>query len=241
MELKEVRIWNVKYNLLTTSEIADIVSHWIDEGRKGIHLTGANADTIALAQTDQLLQRAIMDSDIVNVDSTLPAYFLRRKGYALKERVPTPDVMEEFLRIANAKRQKVFFLGAKQETLDKLKVILTREYPDMVITGMQNGYYSKEDEGEIVDTISAAAPDYLFIALPSPAKEHFILKYKKLINVGVFYGVGGALDAKSGIFKRPPKWLREYGMEYILRLLRKPNVYARRVPLTLSFIKLATS
>ena len=95
MELKEVRIWNVKYNLLTTSEIADIVSHWIDEGRKGIHLTGANADTIALAQTDQLLQRAIMDSDIVNVDSTLPAYFLRRKGYALKERVPTPDVMEE--------------------------------------------------------------------------------------------------------------------------------------------------
>ena len=241
MELKEVRIWNVKYNLLTTSEIADIVSHWIDEGRKGIHLTGANADTIALAQTDQLLQRAIMDSDIVNVDSTLPAYFLRRKGYALKERVPTPDVMEEFLKIANAKRQKVFFLGAKQETLDKLKVILTREYPDMVITGMQNGYYSKEDEGEIVDTISAAAPDYLFIALPSPAKEHFILKYKKLINVGVFYGVGGALDAKSGIFKRPPKWLREYGMEYILRLLRKPNVYARRVPLTLSFIKLATS
>ena len=241
MELKEVRIWNVKYNLLTTSEIADIVSHWIDEGRKGIHLTGANADTIALAQTDQLLQRAIMDSDIVNVDSTLPAYFLRRKGYALKERVPTPDVMEEFMKIANAKRQKVFFLGAKQETLDKLKVILTREYPDMVITGMQNGYYSKEDEGEIVDTISAGAPDYLFIALPSPAKEHFILKYKKLINVGVFYGVGGALDAKSGIFKRPPKWLREYGMEYILRLLRKPNVYARRVPLTLSFIKLATS
>lgn len=241
MELKEVRIWNVKYNLLTTSEIADIVSHWIDEGRKGIHLTGANADTIALAQTDQLLQRAIMDSDIVNVDSTLPAYFLRRKGYALKERVPTPDVMEEFLKIANAKRQKVFFLGAKQETLDKLKVILTREYPDMVISGMQNGYYSKEDEGEIVDTISAAAPDYLFIALPSPAKEHFILKYKKLINVGVFYGIGGALDAKSGIFKRPPKWLREYGMEYILRLLRKPNVYARRVPLTLSFIKLATS
>ena len=241
MELKEVRIWNVKYNLLTTSEIADIVSHWIDEGRKGIHLTGANADTIALAQTDQLLQRAIMDSDIVNVDSTLPAYFLRRKGYALKERVPTPDVMEEFMKIANAKRQKVFFLGAKQETLDKLKVILTREYPDMVITGMQNGYYRKEDEGDIVDNISSAAPDYLFIALPSPAKEHFILKYKKLINVGVFYGVGGALDAKSGIFKRPPKWLREYGMEYILRLLRKPNVYARRVPLTLSFIKLATS
>lgn len=241
MDLKEVRIWNVKYNLLTKIEITNIVSKWIDEGKKGIHLTGANADTVALAQTDQLLQRAIMDSDIVNVDSTLPAYFLKREGYTLRERVPTPDVMEEFMRIANAKRQKVFFLGAKQETLDKLKVILTKEYPDMVIAGMQNGYYPKEDEERIVHIISSAAPDYLFIALPSPAKELFILKYKKRINAGVLYGVGGALDAKSGVFRRPPKWLREYGMEYMLRLLRRPGVYAKRVPLTIQFIKLASS
>lgn len=240
MDLKEIRIWNVKYNLLTTLEIANIVSKWIDEGRKGIHLTGANADTIALAQTDQLLKRAIMDSDIVNVDSTFPAYFLKRKGYAIKGRVPTPDVMEAFFAIANSKRQKVFFLGAKQETLDKLKSVLTREYPDMVIAGMQHGYYKKEEEEEIVNLISSAAPDYLFIALPSPAKELFILNHKKQINVGVLYGVGGALDAKSGLFRRPPKWLREFGMEYIFRLLRRPKVYAKRIPLTIKFIKLAT-
>ena len=240
MDLKEVRIWNIKYNLLTLQEIADIVSKWIEDGKKGIHLTGANADTVALAQTDELLHTAIMDSDIVNVDSTLPTFFLKRKGYNFKGRVPTPDVMEELFKIANIKKQKVYFLGAKQETLDKLRIVLKKEYPDMNIVGMQNGYYKKEEEKKIVNTISLFSPDYLFIALPSPRKEHFILKNKRKINVGVFYGIGGALDAKAGVLKRPPKWLREYGMEYIFRLLRKPNVYAKRIPLTIRFIKIAT-
>ena len=239
MDLKEVRIWNIKYNLLTVSEITEIVSKWIDEGKKGIHLTGANADTVALAQTDELLRRAILDSDIVNVDSTLPTYFLKRKGYHLDKRMPTPDVMEELLKIANTKKQKVFFLGSKQSTLDKLHVILQKEYPDMSIVGMQNGYYQKEEEEKIVENISSAAPDYLFIALPSPKKEHFILKYKKRINVWVFYGIGGALDAKTGVLKRPPKWLREHGIEYMLRLLRRPDIYAKRVPLAFKFVKLA--
>lgn len=241
MDLKEIRIWNIKYNLLTLSEITDIVSKWIDDGKKGIHLTGANADTVALAQTDDLLRTAIMDSDIVNVDSTLPAYFIKRKGYAFDKRVPTPDVMEAFLKIANSKRQKVYFLGAKQETLDKLKIVLQEEYPNMIISGMQNGYYKIEDEEKIISNISSEFPDYLFIALPSPRKEHFIMKYKKLLNVGVFYGIGGALDAKAGILKRPPKWLREYGIEWCLRLLRKPSVYGRRIPLTIKFLKLVTS
>ncbi len=241
MDLKEVRIWNIKYNLLTEFEIAEIVDKWLSEGRKGIHLTGVNGDIVARAQDDALLKKAIMESDIVNIDSMMPAFFLKRAGYKLKGRASTPDVMEEFFKIANAKKMKVFFLGAKQDTLDKLKRVLEKEYPDMIIAGMQNGYYKKEEEKEVIERISSVSPDFLFIALPSPGKEHFILNNKKKLNVGVFYGVGGALDAKSGVLKRPPKWLRGYGMEGILRMLRRPRAYATRMPLTFKFLKVVRS
>lgn len=241
MDLKEVRIWNIKYNLLTEFEIAEIVDKWISEGRKGIHLTGVNGDIVARAQDDALLKQAIMESDIVNIDSMMPAFFLKRAGYKLKGRASTPDVLEEFFKKANAKRQKMFFLGAKQETLDRLKGVLEKEYPNIIIAGMQNGYYKKEDEDKVFNMISKAEPDYLFIALPSPGKEHFILNNKKKLNVGVFYGVGGALDAKSGVLKRPPKWLRGYGMEGILRMLRRPKAYATRMPLTFKFLKVVRS
>lgn len=238
MDLKEIRIWNVKYNLLTISEIVDIVSKWLDEGRRGIHLTGANPETVAIAQNDELLHQAIMDSDIVNVDSFLPTKFLRLKGYHFNHRVPTPEVFEEFMRCANDKKQKVFFFGAKQDTLDKMRKVLEKEYPDMNIVGMRNGYYTDEDEPKIAEEINKLAPDYLFVGISSPRKERFILKYKHSINVGVFYGVGGAFDAKAGVLSRPPKWLQHGGMEYWLRVIRNPRVYGKRMPLYFKFLKL---
>ena len=239
MDLKEVRVWNIKYNLLTISEIVGIVSKWLDEGRRGIHLTGANPETVALAQEDELLHQAIMDSDIVNVDSFLPTKFLRLKGYKFNHRVPTPEVFEELMRCANEKKQKVFFFGAKQETLDKMREVLETEYPNMNIVGMHNGYYSDEEEPMIAEEIKKLAPDYLFVGISSPRKERFILKYKHLIDVGVFYGVGGAFDAKAGVLKRPPKWLQHGGLEYWLRVIRNPKVYGKRMPLYFKFLKLA--
>lgn len=239
MDLKEVRIWNIKYNLLTLSEIVDIVNKWLDEGRRGIHLTGVNPEQVAIAQSDKLLHQAIVESDIVNVDSFLPTIFLQRKGYSFNHRIPTPDVFEELLKCAHEKKQKVYFFGAKQETLDVLKKKLETEYPNMNIVGMRNGYYSDEEEPIIADEINRLAPDYLFIGISSPRKERFILKYKHVINAGVFYGVGGAFDAKAGVLSRPPKWLQGFGMEYWLRLIRNPKVYGKRMPLYFKFIKLA--
>lgn len=238
-ELKDVRIWNVKYNLLSVGEIVDFVEKWLDEGKKGIHLTGANPETVALAQKDPLQKAAILDSDIVNVDSFLPTFFLKRKGYAIKERVPSPDVFEALLGAANQKHQKVYFLGAKQTTLDLLRPIVEKEYPDLVIAGMRNGYFPQDKTDEIAELISKESPDFLFIALPSPRKEKFILTYKHKINVGCLYGVGGAFDAKAGVLSRPPKWLQGFGMEYWLRVIRAPRAYVKRMPLYFSFLKLA--
>ena len=241
MDLKEIRIWNIKYNLLSLNEIVDIVNQWLSEGKRGIHLTGANPETVALAQSDELLHEAIMESDIVNVDSFLPAKFLHLKGYAINHRVPTPEVFEEFMRCANEKRQKVYFLGAKQDTLDKMRMILEKEYPNMIIAGMRNGYYTDDEEPMIAEEISRLSPDFLFVGMSSPRKERFILKYKHQIDVGVFYGVGGAFDAKAGVLSRPPKWLQHAGMEYWLRLIRNPKMYVHRMPLYFKFIGLVFS
>ncbi len=239
MDLKEIRIWNVKYNLLSIPEIVEIVSKWLDEGRRGIHLTGINPEQVAIAQNDELLRQAIMDSDIVNVDSFLPAKFIQLKGYDFNHRVPTPEVFEELMKRANEKKQKVFFFGAKQDTLEKMRMVLAYQYPDMNIVGMRNGYYTDEEEPMIAKSIDELSPDYLFVGISSPRKERFILKYKHKINVGVFYGVGGAFDAKAGVLSRPPKWLQHGGMEYWLRVIRNPKVYGKRMPLYFNFLKLA--
>lgn len=100
-------------------------------------------------------------------------------------------------------------------------------------------YYTDKYEPKIAEEINELAPDYLFVGISSPRKERFILKYKHSINVGVFYGVGGAFDAKAGVLSRPPKWLQHGGMEYWLRVIRNPRVYGKRMPLYFKFLRLA--
>lgn len=238
IDTKEVRIWNVKFNLLTAKEIADIVNIWLDDGKKGIHLTGVDISVSIQAQDDALLNRAIMESDLVNIDSYLPAKMLAKNGYDIKDRVPTPDVMEELFKKADEKEQKVFLFGAKESTVKLMVDVLTKEYPKMKIVGYRNGYYNAAEEEEIAEHISSLSPDYLFIGMPTPRKEHFILKYKGNINVGVFLGVGGAFDAKAGVLKRPPKWLRGHGGEALFRIIRDPKVYGPRISYYFKFFKI---
>ncbi len=241
MNLKEVYIWNIKYNLLNEKEIADVVGTWLKEGKKGIHITGVDVNVISIAQKNDLLREAILDSDIVNVDSYLPAKYLRKRGYDIKDRITSPDVLEELFKLANKEHYKVFLFGATDDTLLKLVSVLEEEYPNMEIVGTRNGYFSKKEAPQIAETISDLEPDFLFIGFPSPNKEHFIMNFKSKMNVGVFYGVGGAFDAKAGTLKRPPRFIRGHGGEALFRILRNPKHYGPRIKYYFDFWKLAHS
>ena len=240
MDLKEVHIWNVKYNLLSLEEIVSLVVGWINEGKKGIHLTAVDACVTVLAQKDDVVRKAILESDIVNVDSYLPARMLAKKGYDIKGRVPAPEIMEAFLKDANTNKRKVFFLGAKEDTLLALTRIISEDYPNLEIVGYKNGYFSDSEEEEIAKQITELSPDYLFIGMPSPKKERFILKYKNVIDAGVMFGVGGAFDARASVLKRPPGFLSEHGLEGFFRILRRPWVYGNRIGVLYDFIKMAS-
>lgn len=240
MDLKEIQIWNVKYNLLSLEEIVSTVVGWINEGKKRIHMTAVDACVTVMAQKDELVRKAILESDIVNVDSYLPARMLAKKGYDVKGRVPAPEIMEALLKDADANRRKVFFLGAKEETLQALIKIISADYPNLVIAGCRNGYFSEGEEEEIAKHISELSPDYLFIGMPSPKKERFILKYKNVIDAGVMFGVGGAFDARANVLKRPQGFLGEHGLEGFFRIIRRPRLYGNRVGVLCEFIKLAS-
>ena len=97
-----------------------------------------------------------------------------------------------------------------------------------VVNG-QHGFFQKDQEKLIVEKIKEFSPDMLFLALPSPYKESFILKYKAEINAKVFLGVGGAIDVKGGQIKRAPLFLRNIGLEGIHRTLQNPLYFGKRI------------
>lgn len=240
LDTKSVEIWNVKLNLLTKEEIVSLLNNWLASGRKGLYFTPADANVIMMAQEDKNLRDAILVSDITNVDSYLPAKYLKQAGYPIEGRVATPDVMDMILENAVKMNQSVYFLGATDSTLEKLEGVVKEKYPNLKIAGMHNGYFSSEENKAIADEISVVHPDIVFVGMPTPKKEVFVLGCKNSINAGVLYCVGGAFDALAGVLPRPPKWLRFGPMEGVFRILRKPRVYWRRALQCFAFMSFAS-
>lgn len=224
---KTIYIWDIKFNLLTLNEFVEKIDYRIKNNITPIHITGVNPETVVHASQDEIMKQAILESDFVNIDNTTILKTLRMLGHAAPERVATPDLFEALLKLSYLNSYKVYILGAKEFVLNNAINNIRKDYPSIEIKG-HHGYYSREKEESIIDEISGFSPDMLFIALPSPEKEKFILKYKNNINVKLFLGVGGAVDCRAGLVKRANEKLRNNGLEGIHRALQNPVYYGKK-------------
>lgn len=222
-----INVWGIKFNLLSLQDFIDVIHLRLQSGRTPIHITGINPETVVHASKDKIIHQAILESDLVNIDNNLVLWLLRMSGYKAPERVATPDLFEDLIKLANKKQYKVFVLGSKESVLKTALKNIKSDYPKLRIEG-HHGYYDREKERSIVELINNFTPDMLFIALPSPEKESFILKYKYSVKAQVFLGVGGAIDWRAGLVKRPSGIFKKLPLEGLFRSLQSPMNYGKR-------------
>lgn len=224
---KTIKIWGIKFDLFNLNEFVCKIDERIKNNETPIHITGVNPETVVHASQDVFMKKAIMESDFVNIDNVTILKTLRMLGYQAPERVATPDLFEALLELSYRNNYKVYILGAREFVLNNAIDNIREDYPSLIING-HHGYYSRENEDSIINEISLFAPTMLFIALPSPEKEKFILNYKNIINVKLFLGVGGAVDCRAGLVKRASVKLRNNGLEGIHRALQNPIYYGNK-------------
>ncbi|HEY8172001.1 MAG TPA: WecB/TagA/CpsF family glycosyltransferase, partial [Dehalococcoidia bacterium] len=90
-----------------------------------------------------------------------------------------------------------------------------------------HGSLSGEEDTKIRALISAAAPDFLFVAFGCPKQDFWIREHLDL-GVPVSVGVGGSFDLLSGAIKRAPAWAQRNGLEWAFRLYHQPRRLAKR-------------
>tara|TARA_B100001250_G_scaffold235368_1_gene202143 strand:+ start:176 stop:913 length:738 start_codon:yes stop_codon:yes gene_type:complete len=197
--------------------------------KKQIHHCVINAGKVVKMQSDKVLMESVVNSDIINADGMSVVWAARFLGHKIKERVAGIDLMENLVRLAYEKSYSCFFLGAKQEVLEKLVRDYSAKYSKNVIAGFRNGYFHEKDEKEIIKKIKESNADFLFVAITSPKKEIFLNKYKhELKNINLIMGVGGSFDVISGEVKRAPLFMQKIGLEWFYRFAQEPGRMWRR-------------
>lgn len=176
---------------------------------------------------DSVLKNALLEAHLLIPDSigiVLAARYL--SGMRL-ERIPGIELMLEICRLAERKLYRVYFLGAQPEVSGLVCVKIREMFPGLVICGCHHGYFSKNEEENVINGIRACVPDILFVALSVPAQEKWIFANLNRLAVPVVMGVGGSFDVISGKLKRAPLLVRKAGLEWLFRFIQQPWRFSR--------------
>lgn len=212
---------------LSMAETLDRVASFITDGRPHQHVV-VNADKVVKAARDPALRDIIARCDLVNADGMPVVWASWLLGRPLKERVTGIDLYFELLARAEARGWRVYFLGAREEVVSRVVDIARVRWPNLVIAGARNGYWSADEEASVVDAIADARADILFVAISSPAKERFLAKHQAHMRVPFAMGVGGTFDVMVGKTQRAPRWMQRTGFEWFYRFLQEPRRMFRR-------------
>lgn len=194
--------------------------------QRGTVHSDLNASIVNLARTDTALRDAIIESDLVNADGQSVVWAARLLRTPVPNRVSGIDLMQEILKIAPDRGYSVYLLGATPKVVTLVHELL--EHQGVRVVGSQHGYWPPEYEPSIVARIAKAAPDILFIGMPSPQKELFAVRHRQELSTGLIFGVGGSFDVLAGVTKRAPQLLQRLGLEWLFRLSQEPRRLFRR-------------
>ncbi|WP_075428450.1 WecB/TagA/CpsF family glycosyltransferase [Selenomonas sp. GACV-9] len=216
------------------------VQDYMDE-KKNVLIATANAEMIMRATHDQELRDILNDAALVVPDGAGTVWAAHHLGYEMPERVAGFDLAQELMRIAPSKKQRIFFFGSAPGVAEKAKAKAEELYPGIEIVGVRNGYFSAQDEPEIIAEIKAAKPDLLLAALGVPKQEKWLYQHKEELGVPVSIGVGGTLDVMAGVMKRAPLWMQKAKLEWLFRGALQPKRAGRLMALPKFVLKVHAS
>ena len=156
----------------------------------------------------------------------------RLRGTPLPERVAGSNLIWSLTAAAARKGASIFLLGGNPGAAEACAERMRAEYTDVRIAGCMAPPHGFEQDtraiDEIVETLRAAAPEIVYVALGFPKQEELALQLAAELPTTWFVGVGISFSFVSGEVQRAPRWMQAVGLEWVHRLLQEPHRLFRR-------------
>jgi len=234
MVIPSTNILGIRINLIDLKTALPLIESFIRSG-KPHQIVVINVAKIVKAQFNKYLKNIINNADLVGADGVPVIWVSKLFKPEIPGRLNGTDLMETLVEISAQKGYSIFFFGAEEHVIQKVVSVYNAKYLGLKIAGYRNGYFSSEEEKNIVKQIRNSNADILFIGFGTPKKELFIKKYKYELKVPVLHGVGGSFDIVAGKKKRAPIWMQNYGLEWFFRILQEPRRMLKRYLITNTF------
>lgn len=210
--------WLVKY---LTDNIADL---------SGDYLTITATNEIIMAYKDVKFFRC-QNGGVMSIPDGGPLKtYGQKKGFRNMERITGPDLMLELFKVSEERGLRHYFYGNTQETLDKMRTKLKKEYPKLQIAGMKPSKFrnlTEEEDKQTVAEINATNPDIIWFSLGAPKGNYFAADHQGVMK-GFMMSVGAGFDYYVDNIKRAPMWMQTHDLEWLYRIFQDPKRMMKR-------------
>jgi N-acetylglucosaminyldiphosphoundecaprenol N-acetyl-beta-D-mannosaminyltransferase len=197
-----------------------------------LHSTGKslintiNQYSYCIAEKDPVFKQALLGAEILLPDGVAITASLRFLTGKRIRKIAGADLHQHLLAYLNNKGGRCFYLGASEETLQKIQKRLAQEYP-AVIAGFYSppfkAVFSKADNASMIEAINAFQPEVLFIGMTAPKQEKWGYQFHNELDTRLTCCIGAVFDFYAGSIQRPAQIWISLGLEWLGRLLREPK------------------
>lgn len=195
-------------------------------GMGKILVSTINQYSFCVAEQDSEFKTALQKSDILLPDGvaiTTSVCFLTGQNIA---KIAGADIHQFLLEYLNAKGGSCFYLGSSENTLQKIRERLSREYPAIKVETYSPPYkpnFSAEDSQAMIEAVRAFNPEVLFIGMTAPKQEKWAYTFHQELEANITCCIGAVFDFYAGSVSRPGKIWINLGLEWLGRLLNEPK------------------
>ncbi|MFA6254541.1 MAG: WecB/TagA/CpsF family glycosyltransferase [Patescibacteria group bacterium] len=235
--MNKVEILGVKIDNLSLQEVLEKVSQFLDSPDQHYIVT-PNPEFLVAAQKDPNFKEILNYADIAVADGI---GLIKAAKYLGKQliRVTGVDLVWAISELAEQKSCPVYFLGGGEMVAAAATEVLQQEFPNLKVVGAESGGEIADPQQvdlDLLNRINDAGPKILFIAFGQVKQEKWIFYHlDKLPSVKLAIGVGGAFDYISGVVKRPPRFIKRAGLEWLYRLIKQPQRWRRIINAVIIF------
>ncbi len=230
MVQNQIHVLSVPIDVVTMTEAVQKVLTLV--GEPGLHMVAtANAEMVMMAQENKKLLEVLQKADLVVPDGAGVLWAAEQQGESFPERVTGCDLLHHLLQAAKDNNIKVYCLGGAEGVVKQALENAAAELGDLPVVGYHSGYFTDEEEVEILKDIERSGAQLVFVAFGVPKQEFWIRDRLAHLEGVVAMGVGGSFDVMAGMLKRAPLWMQRNRLEWLYRLLLQPKRIIRMLAL----------
>ena len=209
------------------TDILDKIEKYLSKPVGFFHITSLNPEIISYAIYDQQYNQIVKSSHIRINDGVGLVVAGQILGIQVQPRITGVDLMVSLLNYANKNSLSVMLIGGGEKVAERVVECQRKQFAKVKFISLQGIVNIKmptsDEEQKIFSIVAAAKPQFLFVAFGSPYQEQWIYNHQEQLKGIVCMGVGGAFDLLSGNLPRPPRIIRNLGLEWLFRLITSPK------------------